>query len=43
MQRPTAQIPLSVSGLRRALELWPYVFIAVSIGGLAYIALNAAR
>jgi len=29
--------------LRRALELWPYVFIAVSIAGLAYIALNAAR
>ena len=37
------QIPSSVSGLRRALELWPYLFIAVSITGLAYIALNAAR
>jgi hypothetical protein len=32
-----------VSGLKRALELWPYGFLAVSIAGLAYIALNAAR
>ena len=31
------------SVLRRALELWPYGFIAVSISGLAYIALNGAR
>ena len=31
------------SGLRRALELWPYGCVAVSIAGLAYIALNAAR
>ncbi len=29
MRRPIAQIPSSVSSLRRALELWPYVFIAV--------------
>jgi hypothetical protein len=36
------QIPSSVSGLRRALELWPHLFIAVSITGLAYISLNAA-
>jgi len=43
MQRPITQIPSSVSDLRRALELWPYVFIAFSIAGLAYIALNAAR
>jgi hypothetical protein len=34
-------ISSSVSDLRRALELWPYVFIAVSIAGLAYVALNA--
>jgi hypothetical protein len=34
------QIPSSVSDLRRALELWPYVFITVSIAGLAYIDLN---
>jgi len=37
------RIPSSVSRLRRAFELWPYLFIAVSITGLAYIALNAAR
>ena len=37
------QIPSSVSGLRRALELWPYLFLAVSITGLAYITLNAVR
>jgi len=29
--------------LRRALELWPYVFVVVSIAGLAYIALITAR
>jgi hypothetical protein len=43
MQGPITQMPSSVSSLRRALELWPYVFIAVSIAGLAYIALNAVR
>jgi hypothetical protein len=43
MQRPITGTPSSVSGLRRALGLWPYLFIAVSITGLAYIALNAAR
>jgi hypothetical protein len=32
-----------VSGLRRALELWPYRFVAISIAGLAYITLNAAQ
>jgi len=37
------QTPSSVSGLRRALELWPYLFIAVSITGLAYITVNTAR
>jgi hypothetical protein len=29
--------------LRRALELWPYLLIAISITGLAYIAFNASR
>jgi hypothetical protein len=29
--------------LRRALEMWPYVFIVISVVGLAYIALNASR
>jgi hypothetical protein len=43
MQRLITQVPPLVSGLRRALELWPYVFIAVSIAGLAYIALNAVQ
>ena len=33
----------SSSGLRRALDLWPYLFVAVSITGLVYIALKAAR
>jgi hypothetical protein len=32
-----------VSRLKRAVELWPYVFVAISITGVAYIALNAAR
>jgi hypothetical protein len=32
-----------VSAFTRALELWPYVFIAVSVGGLVYIALRAAH
>jgi len=36
-------IPSSISELKRALELWPFVFIAVSVSGLAYIALNATR
>jgi hypothetical protein len=31
-----------ISDLRRALQLWPYGFVAVSIAGLAYIALNSA-
>jgi hypothetical protein len=39
----STQIPSSVSALKRALALWPYVFIAVSATGLAYIvAWNAA-
>ncbi|MGC1645087.1 MAG: hypothetical protein WA741_04605 [Candidatus Sulfotelmatobacter sp.] len=43
MERPTTQIPSTVNGLKRALELWPYVFIAISIAGLSYLALSAAR
>jgi hypothetical protein len=38
MLRSITQIPSSVSALKRALALWPYVFIAVSATGLAYIA-----
>jgi hypothetical protein len=37
------RVTSSESGWRRALELWPYLLIAVSITGLAYIALNATR
>jgi hypothetical protein len=29
--------------LRRAFELWPYLFILISITGLTYIVLTAAR
>jgi hypothetical protein len=29
--------------LRRALESWPYIFIAVSVSGLSYIAVQALR
>jgi len=32
-----------ISGLKRAVELWPYVLIAISVTGLAHIVLNAAR
>jgi hypothetical protein len=35
--------PSSISGLKRALELWRYVLIAISVTGLAYIAVNAAH
>jgi len=31
------------SWFRRAIEFWPYVFIAISVTGLAYIALTAVR
>jgi hypothetical protein len=36
-------MPSSMSGLKRVLELWPYVFVAISVTGLAYIAPNASR
>jgi hypothetical protein len=32
-----------MSGLKRALELWPYALITISVTGLAYIALNAVH
>jgi hypothetical protein len=40
---PEVQTDSEVSVLRRAFELWPYVFIVVSVTGLAYIALSASR
>jgi hypothetical protein len=43
MRKPVAQIPPTVSGLRRVLELWPYLLIAISIVGLTYLALSGAR
>jgi len=43
MRSPITQIPSILSGPRRILELWPYLFVAVSVVGLTYIALSAAR
>ncbi|HEX4783166.1 MAG TPA: hypothetical protein VH350_02425 [Candidatus Sulfotelmatobacter sp.] len=40
---PEAQPDAEVSILRRAIYLWPYVFLVVSVTGLAYIALSSAR
>jgi hypothetical protein len=33
-------MPSPISGLKRALALWPYVFVTISVTGLAYIALR---
>jgi hypothetical protein len=33
----------SVSQLRYFLELWPYLFVAISVVGLTYIAWSSAR
>lgn len=38
---PQAQSNSEVSAFRRVIDWWPYVFIVVSITGLAYIALNS--
>ena len=43
MRRPLVQTLSLASGLRRALELWPYIFVVISVAGLAYIALKTAR
>lgn len=40
---PQAQTNSAVSLFRRAIEFWPYVFIVVSLTGLAYIALSSSR
>jgi hypothetical protein len=34
-------ITASSSRLRRAVQSWPYVFVAVSVTGLAYMAFRA--
>ena len=38
---PQAQSNYEVSAFRRVIDWWPYVFIVVSVAGLAYIALNS--
>ncbi len=40
MRTPTHS---SAALLKRAVELWPYLFIVISVAGFAYIAMNAAR
>jgi hypothetical protein len=40
---PQAQTNSEVSAFRRAIDWWPYVFIVVSVTGLAYIALTSSR
>ena len=37
------RMPLMWSRLKHVLELWPYVFVAVSVVGLSYIALASLR
>ena len=37
------QMPSILSMLKRVLDLWPYVFVTVSVVGLSYIALSPAR
>ena len=40
---PRAQANSEVSAFRRVIDWWPYVFIVVSVTGLAYIALSSSR
>jgi len=40
---PQAQGDSEVSAFRRAIEWWPYVFIIISVTGLAYMALSSSR
>ena len=40
---PAPPITADRSVLRRTFDLWPYLFIAISVTGLTYIALTAAR
>ena len=39
MQKASARQP-SDELFKRILEMWPYLLIAISVGGFAYIALN---
>jgi hypothetical protein len=43
MRELMTRIRQSMPFFERAVEAWPYVFIAVSVAGLAYIALNNAH
>jgi hypothetical protein len=40
---PQPRTDAQQSLLRRTVELWPYLFIFISVTGLGYIALNAIR
>lgn len=37
------RINSEASFVKRAIEFWPYVFIVISVTGLAYIALSATH
>ena len=37
------RMPSAVPFFKRAIDYWPYVFMTISVVGLAYIALNAMR
>ncbi len=46
--KPVAVMPQVETGslqslVRRAIEFWPYLFLVVSVTGLAYIALTEVR
>ena len=36
------QTSIQISLLRRVIDLWPYVFIVISLSGLGYMAFTAA-
>jgi hypothetical protein len=40
---PETQIHASQSLVKRTIEMWPYVLLTISVTGLLYIAVNAAR
>jgi hypothetical protein len=43
MRQFMTRISSSLQPLRRAIELWPYVLIAISVSGLAYEFLAGTR
>ena len=40
---PQPRTDAQTSLLKRTVELWPYLFIVISVTGLVYIALSAIR